>query len=314
PSSAVTVTLEVEPELEDPISKLAAEAVAVGILPLTVDDLEGNVLVGRPGMEAQDGKVLVVLAGLQEVLRRRALVDEVRVEDVELVALHNLGGGVVEVVVGLVVLVPLEARVHAVEEAGLAGPVLISPEIGLAREGHFHAELCLIRTHALLGLAEEDVIGALGGITWPARGAPTCDLKLLTQKQQPMRILLGLQHMGIEGQLVGAQEPGAVLPRVIVVQALLDQVLLHQHSFPLCLSFGLCVLLSLRTKLHFLSQVPHGRRLDGCTPQGKGCVPVAGGGRLPLDDGEEGFALHTLLLLQLVQLLAQHILVPLPQP
>lgn len=33
-----------------------------------------------------------------------------------------------------------------------------------------------------------------------------------------------------------------------------------------------------------------------------------------LDDGEERFALHTLLLLQLVQFLAQHILVPLAQP
>ncbi|KFM06021.1 Putative uncharacterized protein encoded by CACTIN-AS1, partial [Aptenodytes forsteri] len=304
PSSAVTVTLEVEPELEDPIGKLAAAPVAVGILPLPVDDLEGDVLVGRPGVEAQDGKVLVVLAGLQEVLGRRALVDEVRVEDVELVALHDLGGGVVKVVVGLVVLVPLEARVHPVEEAGLAGPVLVSPEIGLAREGHFHTELRLVRTHALLGLTEEDVIGALG----PARGALTCDLELLTQKQQSMRILLGLQHVGIEGQLVGAQQPGAVLPRVVVVQALLDQVLLHQHGFPLCLSFGLCILLGLR-----LRGWPW---LPGwlCSPKEKGCVPVTGGGRLPLDDGEERLALHTLLLLQLVQLLAQHILVPLAQP
>ncbi|KFR06078.1 Putative uncharacterized protein encoded by CACTIN-AS1, partial [Nipponia nippon] len=248
PSSAVTITFEVEPELEDPVGKLAAEAVAVGILPFPVDNLEGDVLVGRPGMEAQDGKVLVVLAGLQEVLGRRALVDEVGVEDVELVALHDLGRGVVEVVVGLVVLVPLKARVHPVEEAGLAGPVLVSPEISLAREGHFHAELRLVRAHALLGLTEEDVIGALGGITWPARGAPTCDLELLTQKQQPMRILLGLQHVGVEGQLVGAQQPGAVLPCVVVVQALLDQVLLHQHGFPLCLSFGLCVLLGLRLR------------------------------------------------------------------
>ncbi|KFU93980.1 Putative uncharacterized protein encoded by C19orf29-AS1, partial [Chaetura pelagica] len=294
PSSAVTVTLEVEPELEDPVGKLAAEAVAVGIFPLAVDDLEGDVLVGRPGVEAQDGKVLVVLAGLQEVLRCRALVDEVRVEDVELVALHDLGGWVVEVVVGLVVLVPLEARVDAVEEARLAGPVLVSPQVGLARQGHLHAELRLVRAHALLGLTEEDVIGAFSGIT--------------CREEQPMRVLLGLQHVGIKGQLIGAQEPGTVLPRVVVVQALLDQVLLHQHSFPLCLFLGLRVLLfSL-----WLRGRPWLRGLDGCSPQEKGCIPVAGGGWFLLDDGGERVALHPLLPLQ--QLLAQHVLVPLPQP
>uniref|UniRef100_A0A8C3HVR3 Uncharacterized protein n=1 Tax=Chrysemys picta bellii TaxID=8478 RepID=A0A8C3HVR3_CHRPI len=127
PSPAVPVPLEVEPELEDAVGELAAEAVAVRILPLPVDDLEGDVLVGRASVEAQDGEVLVVLTGLQEVLGRGALVDQVGVEDVELVALDDLGRRVVEVVVRLVVLVPLEARVDAVEEAGLAGPVLVSP-------------------------------------------------------------------------------------------------------------------------------------------------------------------------------------------
>lgn len=48
----------------------------------------------------------------QEVLGRGVLVDEVRVEDVELVALHDLGRSVVHVVMSLVVLVPLKARVH----------------------------------------------------------------------------------------------------------------------------------------------------------------------------------------------------------
>ncbi|KFP75399.1 Putative uncharacterized protein encoded by CACTIN-AS1, partial [Apaloderma vittatum] len=325
PSSAVTVTLEVEPELEDPIGKLAAEAVAVGILPLAVDDLEGDVLVGRPGVEAQDGKVLVVLAGLQEVLGGRALVDEVGVEDIELVALHDLGGRVVEVVVGLVVLVPLEARVHAVEEAGLAGPVLVSPEIGLAREGHLHAELRLVCAHALLGLTEEDVIGTLGGVTYREErgglrdrrvwGAPTCDLELLAQKQQPMRVLLSLQHVGVEGELVGAQQPRAVLPGIVVVQALLDQVLLHQK----------------REERTGMGTVRSSARLSSvCGMMGaRGCIFNAPWVAALLKEratylslGEAGsrlmifflFALHTLLLLQLVQLLAQHVLVPLAQP
>ncbi|KAL2295051.1 hypothetical protein Nmel_018197 [Mimus melanotis] len=289
PSPAVPVTLEVEPELEDAIGKLAAEAMAVGILPLPVDNLEGDVLIGWPSMEAQDGKVLVVLAGLQEVLGRRALVNEVGVEDVELIALHDLGGGVVEVIVGLVVLVPLEACVHTVEEAGLAWPVLVSPQIGLACERHLHAELRLVCAHALLGLSEED---------------------LLAQEQQPVHVLLGLQHMGIKGQLTGAQQPGAVLARIIIIQALLDQILLHQHGLPLRLSFGLW-----RREDWDGDVTSFADHLSSASRKGPGvCLPVAGGSWLPLDDGEERFTLHTLLLLQLVQLLTQHVLVPLPQP
>nr|Q8N1I8.1 RecName: Full=Putative uncharacterized protein encoded by CACTIN-AS1; AltName: Full=Cactin antisense RNA 1 [Homo sapiens] len=130
PSPPIAVALEVKPQLEDAIGKLAAEAVAVRVFPLAVDDLESDVLVGRPRVEAQDGEILVVGAGLQEVLGRGALVDEVGVEDVELVSLHDLGRWVVKVVVRLVVLVPLEARVHAVEEARLAWPVLVGPQDG----------------------------------------------------------------------------------------------------------------------------------------------------------------------------------------
>uniref|UniRef100_A0A9L0RK64 Uncharacterized protein n=1 Tax=Equus caballus TaxID=9796 RepID=A0A9L0RK64_HORSE len=163
-SPAVAVALEVEPELEDAVGELAAEAVAVRVLPLAVDDLEGDVLVGRPRVEAQRGEVLVVGARLQEVLGRGALVDEVGVEDVELVALHDLGRRVVEVVVRLVVLVPLEARVHAVEEARLARPVLVRPQVRLARQRHLHAELRLVLAHALLGPPEEDVLGALARV------------------------------------------------------------------------------------------------------------------------------------------------------
>ncbi|KFP78838.1 Putative uncharacterized protein encoded by CACTIN-AS1, partial [Acanthisitta chloris] len=316
--------------------------------------LEGDVLVGRPGVEAQDGEVLVVLTGLQEVLGRRALVDEVGVEDVELVALHDLRGRVVEVVVGLVVLVPLEARVHAVEETRLARAVLVGPQVGLARQGHLHAELSLVRAHALLGLAEEDVIRQCPLQPCTPTGL-TCHLELLAQEQQSVRVLLGLQHVGVEGQLVGAQQPGAVLASIIVVQALLDQVLLHQHSLPLGLALGLGVLLCLwlrgrpwlrlkallwvqparkgeertgtgmvpsfsaplrsaraRTGARGCRSVPRERPGGLCSSES--CLPVAGGGWFPLDDGEEWLTLHPLLLLQLVQLLAQHVLVPLPQP
>ncbi len=65
-----------------------------------------------------------------------ALVDEVWVEDVELVALHDLGWWVVVIIVSLVVLVPLVAGMHAVEVLGLARSVLVMPPIHL--QTHMH--------------------------------------------------------------------------------------------------------------------------------------------------------------------------------
>ena len=72
---------------------------------------------------------------------RLALVDEIRVEDVELVALNNLGGRVVMVIVRLVVLVPLVARVDPVEVLGLARPVLVMPPV------HLHQTAFLLRRY-----------------------------------------------------------------------------------------------------------------------------------------------------------------------
>lgn len=129
--SPVAVPLEVEPQLKDAVSELTAEPVSMGVLPLAVYDLEGYVLVRRARVEPQNAEVLVVGTGLQEVLRRGSLVDQVRVEDVELVALDDLWRRVVKVVMRLVVFVPLEARVDPVEEAGLSGTVFVSPQVHL---------------------------------------------------------------------------------------------------------------------------------------------------------------------------------------
>lgn len=155
-----------EPQLEDAVSELAAEAVPMRVLPLAVDDLKRDVFVRRPGVEAQRSEVLVVRAGLQEVLRGGALVDQIRVEDVKFVTLDDFRRRVVEVVVSLVVLVPLEARVHAVEEARFAWSVLVGPQVHLPGQGQLHAELRLVATHALLGAAHEGVLGTLAGVTW----------------------------------------------------------------------------------------------------------------------------------------------------
>ena len=50
---------------------------AMRVLPLAVDNLEGNILIRWSSMETEDAKVLVVRARLQEVLRRGAFVDQV---------------------------------------------------------------------------------------------------------------------------------------------------------------------------------------------------------------------------------------------
>lgn len=164
-SSPVAIPLEVEPQLEDPVGKLTTEAVSVRVLPLPVDNLKCNVLVRRARMEPQNPKVFILRTGLKEVLWSRALVNQVRVENVELVALDDLGRWVVEVVMCLVVFVPLEARVHPVEEARLPGTVLIGPQIHFTRDWELHAELSLVVAHPFLGPAHKGILGTLTGVT-----------------------------------------------------------------------------------------------------------------------------------------------------
>ena len=75
-----------EPKLKDVVVELASEAPLVAVLPLLVDDLEGDVLVGRPRGYPQDHK-LTIRGWRHFESRRFSLVDEVRIEDVEFVAL-----------------------------------------------------------------------------------------------------------------------------------------------------------------------------------------------------------------------------------
>lgn len=52
-----------EPQLKDIVVELTAESALVAELPLAIYDLEGQILVRRSGMEAEQRKVLVVVAG-----------------------------------------------------------------------------------------------------------------------------------------------------------------------------------------------------------------------------------------------------------
>lgn len=63
--------------------------------PLAINDPERDVLIRRPSSKVQQHR-LVVPRLLDDLVRRRfGLVDEVRVEDVELVALYDFRRGVV---------------------------------------------------------------------------------------------------------------------------------------------------------------------------------------------------------------------------
>ena len=64
-------------------------------LPFAIDNSERDVFVWRPCHKVQEDRILVTRL-LDDLVRRRlGLVDEIWVEDVELVALHDLGRRVV---------------------------------------------------------------------------------------------------------------------------------------------------------------------------------------------------------------------------
>lgn len=59
-STPVSVSLEVEPQLEDVVVEVTAEASLVGVLPLAVHYLEGDVFIGWARMETKHSKLRVV--------------------------------------------------------------------------------------------------------------------------------------------------------------------------------------------------------------------------------------------------------------
>lgn len=61
--TAISISLEMKPQLKDVVMKLTSEATFIRILPLSIDDFEGDVLVRRTRVESQDCKVLIIGAG-----------------------------------------------------------------------------------------------------------------------------------------------------------------------------------------------------------------------------------------------------------
>ena len=91
--------------------------------PLAVHDREGDVFVGGGRFEPYDQRIFAFTAGLQVKLWCLSLIEEVRVENVELVSLDDFWRWVLRVEVDLIVLVPLVALLDAVVVARLAGHV-----------------------------------------------------------------------------------------------------------------------------------------------------------------------------------------------
>ena len=137
-----------EPKLENVVVELTPESSLVTVFPLSVDNLESNVLVRRSGVESENSKVWVVLTGSEEVLRSRSFVYQIREEDVELVSLNNFRRRIIHVVVSLIVFVPLESGVYSVEITRLPWTILVGPHVHLVVEFCLHRKLSFVFSHA----------------------------------------------------------------------------------------------------------------------------------------------------------------------
>lgn len=108
------------------------------VVPLPVDDAESDIFIGWASHKADQARILFAcfnrrLAALSSIFpfnaisRCLGLIDEIRIENIELVALNNFGRRVVVVVVCLIVFVPFISHLNPVEIPRLAGTILICP-------------------------------------------------------------------------------------------------------------------------------------------------------------------------------------------
>ena len=85
--------LEVKMELENTTIEPSLEAVTFRHFPLLVDNREGDIFVGYSGAEANRHRVCCAI-WLQIKLRCSCFISQIRIEDVELVALDDFRGRV----------------------------------------------------------------------------------------------------------------------------------------------------------------------------------------------------------------------------
>ncbi|KYN38821.1 Putative uncharacterized protein C19orf29OS, partial [Trachymyrmex septentrionalis] len=67
----------------------------------------------------------------KKIFRSGIFIDEVRIENIEFISLYDLRRRIVHVVMRLIVFVPLETCVHAIEVARFTRSVLVGPQVDL---------------------------------------------------------------------------------------------------------------------------------------------------------------------------------------
>lgn len=65
--TAVSVSFEVKPQLENVVMKLASKSTLVRVFPFSIDDFKCDVLVGWTRVKSQDGEIFVVGAGCLKI-------------------------------------------------------------------------------------------------------------------------------------------------------------------------------------------------------------------------------------------------------
>lgn len=86
-------------------------------------------------MKSNDARLTTIPVFLNGIGWSLLFIDQVRIEDIEFVSLHDFGGWIIMIVMCLVVFVPLITRMHAVEVLWLPRAVLIMPPVHLKQEG-----------------------------------------------------------------------------------------------------------------------------------------------------------------------------------
>lgn len=90
-------------------------------------------LVWWPGFKSDEYCLVCVGFSFNDIRGSLALVQQVGVKDIKLVALYDLGWWIVRVIMRLVVLVPFVAGVDAIEVSRFAGTIFILPHVRLSR-------------------------------------------------------------------------------------------------------------------------------------------------------------------------------------
>lgn len=108
-SSTISLPFEIEVQLQNAFVKNGLEAVLFADVPFFVYYFEGEVFVRSTSFEGDDDGLWLVWDILEVELGCEHLVEQVRIEDVELVALDHFRRWVVGIVVGLIVFVPFKA-------------------------------------------------------------------------------------------------------------------------------------------------------------------------------------------------------------